>query len=198
MVICFAGGAPASFKLFRSQARVGDLQWICLDQPELYTDCARHSWGMVSLSFLQSLSFNVVPQYMFLFIYVMCRLVDIASHYYDLQNFPQCEAKRVLEKLYRKREREREENRNRKWMYCLMSCWILPVFLIQKLKAWLSFRSYPVLMCNTTTFLDRVAWPIWLVPFLQIVALAFFIFCVLKASTFIFGCGIVAVSRLRR
>lgn len=41
-------------------------------------------------------------------------LVDIASHYYDLQNFPQCEAKRVLEKLYRKREREREENRNRK------------------------------------------------------------------------------------
>ncbi|XP_011002735.1 PREDICTED: probable pre-mRNA-splicing factor ATP-dependent RNA helicase [Populus euphratica] len=41
-------------------------------------------------------------------------LVDIAPHYYDLQNFPQCEAKRVLEKLYRKREREREENRNRK------------------------------------------------------------------------------------
>jgi pre-mRNA-splicing factor ATP-dependent RNA helicase DHX15/PRP43 len=31
-----------------------------------------------------------------------------------LQNFPQCEAKRVLEKLYRKREREKEENRNRK------------------------------------------------------------------------------------
>ncbi|KAL9360285.1 hypothetical protein Peur_048408 [Populus x canadensis] len=41
-------------------------------------------------------------------------LVDIAPHYYDLQNFPQCEAKRVLEKLYRKREREKEENRNRK------------------------------------------------------------------------------------
>ncbi|KAG5251936.1 pre-mRNA-splicing factor ATP-dependent RNA helicase [Salix suchowensis] len=41
-------------------------------------------------------------------------LVDIAPHYYDLENFPQCEAKRVLEKLYRKREREREENRNRK------------------------------------------------------------------------------------
>uniref|UniRef100_A0A6M2EX85 RNA helicase n=1 Tax=Populus davidiana TaxID=266767 RepID=A0A6M2EX85_9ROSI len=41
-------------------------------------------------------------------------LVDIASHYYDLENFPQCEAKRVLEKLYRKREREREDNKNRK------------------------------------------------------------------------------------
>ncbi|KAJ6675031.1 ATP-DEPENDENT RNA HELICASE [Salix viminalis] len=41
-------------------------------------------------------------------------LVDIASHYYDLDNFPQCEAKRVLEKLYKKREREREENKNRK------------------------------------------------------------------------------------
>ncbi|KAG6748376.1 hypothetical protein POTOM_048296 [Populus tomentosa] len=41
-------------------------------------------------------------------------LVDIASHYYDLDNFPQCEAKRVLEKLYRKREREREDNKNRK------------------------------------------------------------------------------------
>nr|TKS14264.1 hypothetical protein D5086_0000043380 [Populus alba] len=41
-------------------------------------------------------------------------LVDIASHYYDLDNFPQCEAKRVLEKLYKKREREREDNKNRK------------------------------------------------------------------------------------
>ncbi|KAJ6873307.1 pre-mRNA-splicing factor ATP-dependent RNA helicase DEAH2 isoform X1 [Populus alba x Populus x berolinensis] len=41
-------------------------------------------------------------------------LVDIASHYYDLENFPQCEAKRVLEKLYKKREREREDNKNRK------------------------------------------------------------------------------------
>ncbi|CAL1392056.1 unnamed protein product [Linum trigynum] len=30
-------------------------------------------------------------------------LVDLAPHYYDLENFPQCEAKRVLEKLYRKR-----------------------------------------------------------------------------------------------
>ncbi|KAF5179639.1 Atp-dependent rna helicase dhx8 [Thalictrum thalictroides] len=41
-------------------------------------------------------------------------LVDIAPHYYDLENFPQCEAKRVLEKLYKKREKDREENKNRK------------------------------------------------------------------------------------
>ncbi|XP_058761172.1 probable pre-mRNA-splicing factor ATP-dependent RNA helicase DEAH2 isoform X1 [Vicia villosa] len=41
-------------------------------------------------------------------------LVDIAPHYYDLSNFPQCEAKRVLEKLYKKREKEKDEARNRK------------------------------------------------------------------------------------
>jgi len=29
-------------------------------------------------------------------------LVDIAPHYYELSNFPDCEAKRVLERLYRK------------------------------------------------------------------------------------------------
>ncbi|KAF1894223.1 hypothetical protein Lal_00004147 [Lupinus albus] len=38
-------------------------------------------------------------------------LVDIAPHYYDLQNFPNCEAKRVLDKLYKKREREKDEAR---------------------------------------------------------------------------------------
>ncbi|KAG7014299.1 putative pre-mRNA-splicing factor ATP-dependent RNA helicase DEAH2 [Cucurbita argyrosperma subsp. argyrosperma] len=41
-------------------------------------------------------------------------LVDVAAHYYDLANFPLCEAKRVLEKLYKKREKDREESRNRK------------------------------------------------------------------------------------
>ncbi|KAJ1393375.1 P-loop containing nucleoside triphosphate hydrolase [Sesbania bispinosa] len=41
-------------------------------------------------------------------------LVDIAPHYYDLSNFPQCEAKRVLERLYKKREKEKEEVRGRK------------------------------------------------------------------------------------
>ncbi|KAL9995733.1 putative RNA helicase [Helianthus debilis subsp. tardiflorus] len=41
-------------------------------------------------------------------------IVDIAPHYYDLENFPNCEAKRVLEKLYKKREKDKEESRNRK------------------------------------------------------------------------------------
>ncbi|KAK9086095.1 hypothetical protein Sjap_026506 [Stephania japonica] len=41
-------------------------------------------------------------------------LVDIAPHYYDLTNFPSCEAKRVLERLYKKREKEREDSKNRK------------------------------------------------------------------------------------
>ncbi|KAK8497584.1 hypothetical protein V6N13_002986 [Hibiscus sabdariffa] len=41
-------------------------------------------------------------------------LVDVAPHYYDLENFPQCEAKRVLEKLYKKKEKDREESRNRR------------------------------------------------------------------------------------
>ncbi|KAL5700791.1 RNA helicase [Ranunculus cassubicifolius] len=40
-------------------------------------------------------------------------LVDIAPHYYDLENFPNCEAKRVLEKLYKKREKEKVENKNK-------------------------------------------------------------------------------------
>ncbi|XP_073299865.1 probable pre-mRNA-splicing factor ATP-dependent RNA helicase DEAH2 isoform X1 [Primulina huaijiensis] len=41
-------------------------------------------------------------------------LIDIAPHYYDLINFPNCEAKRQLEKLYKKRENLREEGKNRK------------------------------------------------------------------------------------
>ncbi|XP_058221147.1 probable pre-mRNA-splicing factor ATP-dependent RNA helicase DEAH2 isoform X1 [Rhododendron vialii] len=39
-------------------------------------------------------------------------ILDIAPRYFDLENFPQCEAKRVLEKLYKKRETEREESKN--------------------------------------------------------------------------------------
>ncbi|GJX64184.1 probable pre-mRNA-splicing factor ATP-dependent RNA helicase DEAH2 isoform X1 [Tanacetum coccineum] len=41
-------------------------------------------------------------------------IVDIAPHYYDLVNFPQCEAKRVLEKLYKKREKDMEESKSRR------------------------------------------------------------------------------------
>ncbi|KAF7120576.1 hypothetical protein RHSIM_Rhsim13G0002600 [Rhododendron simsii] len=41
-------------------------------------------------------------------------LVDIAPHYFDLANFPPCEARRKLEKIYKKREREREEEKDTK------------------------------------------------------------------------------------
>ncbi|KAL1558371.1 RNA helicase [Salvia divinorum] len=41
-------------------------------------------------------------------------LVDIAPHYYDLSNFPNCEAKRQLEKLYKKRENAKDESRSKK------------------------------------------------------------------------------------
>ncbi|KHN35220.1 Putative pre-mRNA-splicing factor ATP-dependent RNA helicase [Glycine soja] len=41
-------------------------------------------------------------------------LMDVAPHYYDLSNFPQCEAKCVLERLYKKREKEKEEAKSRK------------------------------------------------------------------------------------
>ena len=30
-------------------------------------------------------------------------LIELAPHYYDLKNFPQCEAKRTLERLYMKK-----------------------------------------------------------------------------------------------
>jgi len=32
-------------------------------------------------------------------------LVELAPHYYDLKNFPQCEAKKVLERIYLKKSR---------------------------------------------------------------------------------------------
>mmetsp|Transcript_1342 Transcript_1342/g.4649 ORF Transcript_1342/g.4649 Transcript_1342/m.4649 type:complete len:710 (+) Transcript_1342:121-2250(+) len=38
-------------------------------------------------------------------------LVDIAPHYYDLSNFPQCEAKRALERLYERQKRNRDVER---------------------------------------------------------------------------------------
>lgn len=40
-------------------------------------------------------------------------LIDIAPHYYDLSNFPQCEAKFVLERLYNKRERDKSVRKNK-------------------------------------------------------------------------------------
>ncbi|BBM99413.1 pre-mRNA-splicing factor ATP-dependent RNA helicase DHX15/PRP43 [Marchantia polymorpha subsp. ruderalis] len=40
-------------------------------------------------------------------------LIDIAPHYYDLTNFPQCEARRVLERLYQKRDREKADSKRK-------------------------------------------------------------------------------------
>lgn len=40
-------------------------------------------------------------------------LIDIAPHYYDLSNFPQCEARYVLERLYNKRERDKSVRKNK-------------------------------------------------------------------------------------
>jgi hypothetical protein len=31
---------------------------------------------------------------------LLCRLVQLAPHYYDLSNFPPCEAKRKLERIH--------------------------------------------------------------------------------------------------
>lgn len=36
-------------------------------------------------------------------------LIDVAPHYYDVQNFPQGEAKRALEMLYKKREKDKSD-----------------------------------------------------------------------------------------
>ena len=62
---------------------------------------------------------NMILGRLVFFLFLTCysdlhRLVDIAPHYYDLSNFPQCEAKRVLEKLYKKREKDKEETRSRR------------------------------------------------------------------------------------
>ncbi|KAM0951211.1 putative RNA helicase [Dioscorea sansibarensis] len=40
-------------------------------------------------------------------------LIDIAPHYYDLSNFPPCEARRVLEKLCNKREKEKSDGKSK-------------------------------------------------------------------------------------
>ncbi|KAG6500522.1 hypothetical protein ZIOFF_040369 [Zingiber officinale] len=45
---------------------------------------------------------------------MLAGLIDIAPHYYDLSNFPSCEAKRMLERLYNNREREKADSKTRK------------------------------------------------------------------------------------
>jgi len=40
------------------------------------------------------------------------RMVDIAPQYYDMSNFPQCEAKRILERIIAKRESKQQYQQN--------------------------------------------------------------------------------------
>lgn len=180
-----AGGSPTPLKLPWSQTRMGNIQWICLDQQEFHSYGYRYSWWMVSCAFPDVISlctychcqlcfahhwilisifawpviflvslgwcscmwftcgvlgfqykgkinnpckiniywlvntsiFRDSFQWVDLRSCLFYRLVDIASHYYDLENFPQCEAKRVLEKLYKKREKEKDQKKNRKIEY---------------------------------------------------------------------------------
>lgn len=58
-VIYFSGGALASFKLPGSQARMGHLQWVCLNKQKFHTDSDRYSRRMVR--FLLSITISVFP-----------------------------------------------------------------------------------------------------------------------------------------
>lgn len=97
--------------------------WLAVISSELWQMFAVNGKWFHSL-FLFSLV-NISFKFLFLknpsFCNVDYRLVDVASHYYDLSNFPNCEAKRVLEKLFKKREREKEESKNRKWTRIIFS-----------------------------------------------------------------------------
>ncbi len=42
-------------------------------------------------------------------------MVDIAPQYYDMSNFPQCEAKRILERIIAKRESKQQYQQNYQW-----------------------------------------------------------------------------------
>lgn len=111
------------------QARVGSLQWICAHHQKLHPNLHRHQTGVVRVqSFLFSVNLCVrhrrpsvpsVPNsyvlYLLLLQMICCqmyscspllfsRLVKIAPQYYEMSNFPQCEAKRQLERIVAKLE----------------------------------------------------------------------------------------------
>ena len=81
---------------------------------------------MVSWHYLNkadhTLMFKHLKDILMVFLCLVLRLIDIAPHYYDLSNFPSCEAKRVLERLYNKRERERATNRGWSWCFFFTRC----------------------------------------------------------------------------
>lgn len=85
-----------------SQARLGDLQWIRVDHQELHTNSHRcqtyvtfATWLAAANHFVISFMLNGI----FCFLFAAEWLLKIAPQYYDMDNFPACEAKRQLEVL---------------------------------------------------------------------------------------------------
>jgi hypothetical protein len=59
------------------------------------------------------LTFVTNAIYVLQFHLIVTRLIDIAPHYYNLSNFPQCEVKCILERFYNKRERDKSVHKNK-------------------------------------------------------------------------------------
>lgn len=102
-------GPTAPVYSFRPQAWVGALQWICPHDQELHSHLHRHQTRMVCVQYFKcSLLLAKISQYAwqnYLWFPPLCyRLVKIAPQYYEMGNFPQCEAKRQLERIVAKLE----------------------------------------------------------------------------------------------
>lgn len=86
------GGVPAPLISAGPQARMGHLQRVCADHQKLHPHRDRNQARVVRLgpSFKpHPVSTRLAP--------LFCRLLRIAPIYYNLDYFPQCEAKRQLE-----------------------------------------------------------------------------------------------------
>lgn len=97
------------------QTRVGALQRICSHHQKLHPHLHRHQTGVVRLQRLHLIMFKemrVTEFWLHMDVWQMyswprffCyRLVKIAPQYYEMSNFPQCEAKRQLERIIAKLE----------------------------------------------------------------------------------------------
>lgn len=94
------------------QARVGSLQRICAHHQKLHPHLHRHQTRVVCVpafnQYMVKKRNAVEPElcaYTWLTYPLFCyRLVKIAPQYYDMSNFPQCEAKRQLERIIAKLE----------------------------------------------------------------------------------------------
>lgn len=52
--------------------------------------------------------FTAVPSWLFFLRAQADWLVEIAPHYFDLENFPECEAKHDLEAVYRRQDKSQQ------------------------------------------------------------------------------------------